>query len=357
MRDLHLRNQKIIEAIKERAARVCPESLALIGIYGSFATGDFHEQSDLDLLVLINDDRGWQLGCTFIQEDWDIGHDIYCTTWDNLQEDALYNSPHISKLMDSRIVYCADSKYSDRLTKLRNGVKERLRLPLTREDYAKAENMMKEAEHFWLLTTLAGNLAEIRAQAGNVVYYVENAIAMLNKKYFHYGTRRACEELEQMERKPEGLKEMMENIMGADCAEKLIHSLAVLIRETTRVFLKAEAETRRSRIPATADALRGTYEEMFSNWRNKMYAACDGSDRDLAFMSMGSLQAMFSEVGEETEIADYNVFEVYNPHDLAETARAFDGILDRYLLEYRKVGLPVRRYPDIDAFAADYTGS
>lgn len=65
----------------------------------------------MDLLVLINDNAGWQLGNTFIQEDLGVGHDIYCTTWESLQADSLYNNPNIAKLMDSKMVYCADDRY------------------------------------------------------------------------------------------------------------------------------------------------------------------------------------------------------------------------------------------------------
>ena len=57
MTNLEERNQKIIDAVVKKANIVCPGALALIGIYGSFMTGDFHEKSDLDLLILINDDR------------------------------------------------------------------------------------------------------------------------------------------------------------------------------------------------------------------------------------------------------------------------------------------------------------
>ena len=57
MTNLEERNQKIIDAVVKKANTVCPGALALIGIYGSFMTGDFHEKSDLDLLILINDDR------------------------------------------------------------------------------------------------------------------------------------------------------------------------------------------------------------------------------------------------------------------------------------------------------------
>ena len=105
MQDLEKRNQKIIDAVIERADKVCPGALALIGIYGSYMTGDFYEKSDLDLLIVINDDRGWQLGSTLIQDDLQVGHDIYCTTWECLQDEAKYEHPNISKLMDARIVY------------------------------------------------------------------------------------------------------------------------------------------------------------------------------------------------------------------------------------------------------------
>lgn len=81
MINLEERNQKVIEAVIKKANTACPGALALIGINGSFMTGDYYEKSDLDLLIVIHDDRGWQLGCTFIQDDLQIGHDIYCVTW------------------------------------------------------------------------------------------------------------------------------------------------------------------------------------------------------------------------------------------------------------------------------------
>ena len=122
--NLEERNQKIINAVIQKANTVCPGALALIGINGSFMTGDFYEKSDLDLLILINDDRGWQLGCVFVQDDLQVGHDIYCTTWERLQKDAGYEHPNISKLMDAKIVYCADEKYRERLEALRKTAKD-----------------------------------------------------------------------------------------------------------------------------------------------------------------------------------------------------------------------------------------
>lgn len=36
-------NQKIINAVIEKAEKVCPDSVSLIGIYGSIVTGDTYE--------------------------------------------------------------------------------------------------------------------------------------------------------------------------------------------------------------------------------------------------------------------------------------------------------------------------
>lgn len=139
MNSLEIRNRKIIDAVIRKEQAVCPGAIALIGIYGSFQTGDIHPLSDLDLLVLINDDRGWQLGKAFIQEDLGVGHDIYCTTRESLRQDAEYDHPHISKMMDAQIVYCADEKYRIELETLREQVRKKLAEPFGEEDYRKAE--------------------------------------------------------------------------------------------------------------------------------------------------------------------------------------------------------------------------
>lgn len=349
---MNIRNQKIIDAVIEKADRVCPGSLALIGIYGSFATGDYHEKSDLDLLILINDDNGWQLSCVFIQDDIGVGHDIYCTTWDDLRNDARYDHPNISKLMDSEIVYCADDKYKEELEALRKQARDILSAPFSREDHINAENMLKQAEHFYLSAMIAEDLANARAQAGYVVYYIENAVAMLNKKYFRYGTKRAYEELEQMENKPPRLCEMIEDVLSADSVERIQNHLTVLMRETVRVFGITEPPAAKK--PVTADTIGGTYEEMFSNWRNKMYIAAEKGDRHLAFMSLISLNAMISGISNETEIGSYDVLGCYDPNDLNKTALACDGLLNEYLNEYKKADLQVTRYRDIDDFVGHY---
>ena len=82
-------NQKIIDAVIAKAEKVCPDSLLLIGVYGSVATGDVYEKSDLDLLILVRDDAGRKLATLFLLEDSGIGYDIYCVDWASLERDAM----------------------------------------------------------------------------------------------------------------------------------------------------------------------------------------------------------------------------------------------------------------------------
>ena len=125
----------------------------------------------MDLLVLINDDRGYQLASCFIQDDLQVSHDIYCTGWESLQRDARYEHPNISKLMDAQIVYCADEKYKAELEKLRGQVWERLVAPFDREDYGKVEKMLLNAEHCYTRAVLAEGRSDVLHWAGGVIHY------------------------------------------------------------------------------------------------------------------------------------------------------------------------------------------
>lgn len=332
---------------------MCPGSLALIGIYGSFMTGDVHEKSDLDLLIVINNDRGWQLGCAFIQDDLQVGHDIYCTTWECLQNEAKYEHPNIFKLMDAKIVYSADVKYKERLKQLRNAAKDILSAPFSEEDYAKAENQLKEAKHYYIMTMISEHKSDVLDEAGRAIYFIENAIAMLNKQYFHYGVKRTYEELNAMQNRPEKLCGRIDDIISADSAASVQKHLTTLMKETLAVFHNVKKTFAIQKKTVIGDVLIGTYEEMYSNFRNKMYTAAETGNRHLAFMSLVSAGAMFSEIESEVNIDRYDVWKGYDPQDLRKAAKAYDYILNEYLTEYKKAGIQVKHYSDIEAFVLD----
>ncbi len=356
MIQLEERNQKIIDAVIQKANIVCPGALDMIGIYGSFQTGDIHPKSDLDLLIVIHDDSGWQLGSGFIQDDLQVGHDIYCTSWESLENDAKYEQPNISKLMDAKIVYCAEEKYQERLDALRHKVTEQLAAPFVAKDYEKAEQHLREAEHFYTNAMISDRKSEVLKGAGGVIYCVENAIAMLNKRYFKLGVKRAYEELNAMPHRPEKLCEMIESVVSATSVDAVKENLTMLIKEVAATFEQMRESVFEKKKPACEETLAGTYEELFSNWRNKMYLAAESEDKHLAFMSMVSAHEMLSEIYDEVAISSYDMLAGYDAQDLNRTAQAYDHVLEEYLEEYKKADMTVKRYADIDAFVRDYSG-
>lgn len=118
-----------------------------------------HDKSDLDLLILINDDAGWQLARGFILDDRKVGYDIYCTSWAILEEEADCRHAHLAKLMDSEIVYAADQTALPRLEKLRARAEEILR---SDQRFARIDDIIQHAKTVYADAMLAAAIAEKR---------------------------------------------------------------------------------------------------------------------------------------------------------------------------------------------------
>jgi predicted nucleotidyltransferase len=109
---LEKRNQRIIQAVIKKIENHCPGSVDLIGIGGSFFFGDIHEKSDLDLLIVINDDKARSISSCFVLDG--VGFDIYCSKWSRLEHMAEYKDPYSGKLVDLEIVYVLNKKVEER---------------------------------------------------------------------------------------------------------------------------------------------------------------------------------------------------------------------------------------------------
>ncbi len=339
------RNEKIINAIIKKADALCPDSLALIGVYGSVATGDEYEKSDLDLMVMINDEKGRVLADGFILDDVDIGYDIYCTSWDMLENDAQCDHAHLSKLFDSIIVYCKDKSALKRLDEIR---REAAELLASDRRFEKADKAYCDAKKLLAEAYLTQSVSKARSCAGAAITFIENAVMLYNGQYFRKGTKRALDELKQL-RLPFDLETRILAVIQAETVEKIRERLTevfVLTDEYLQVPKKKE-------LPS-AQNLRGTYEEMYSNWKNKMVEAADRNDVYSSFMNLLSLQYMFHEITECIAVDDFEIMDKFNAQKPEENADVFDQALNKYLAEYEKAGICPRHFENVTEFAADF---
>lgn len=337
-------NQKIIDAVVEKAEKVCPDSLALIGIYGSVATGDEYAKSDLDLLILIQDDNGWQLGSAFILDDNKVGYDIYCTNWGGLKYDAECHHAQISKLMDSKIVYVKNQDAYDELCKLR----EQTKLFLASEErFQRVNDLVDKAKLSFANTHLHEELGQVRMDAFGVIHYLMDAVMLFHGRYFKRGTKRMLEELASLP-----MNELfVDNIKGIVTSKDVceLRSLLKNLLLYSERYVKKEKEK-----SEPSEKLVGTYEEIYSNWRNKVEEASEQNNVFAAFMNMCNLQYMFGEIASEFVIGPYNIMEEYNPDCLEDNVRLFDKCLQKYEEVYKTARIEIKRFFDVDEFVVDY---
>lgn len=338
-------NQKIIDAVIRKAEQVCPGSLALIGIYGSVCTGDVHEKSDLDLMVLVNDEAGRKLSGGFILDDRQIGYDIYCTDWKMLEEEAECRHAHLSKLMDSEIVYVGEPAAVEKLSRLKRKAKEVLN---SEKRFLCVDSIVNEAKRVYADAMMSDTIAETRMSAASCIVLMLDAVMLENGRYFRRGIKRTFEELDGLYLPPRFIDNLYEAVRACqirglkDALTKLLQSVTVFVKHDKDKELPSE------------DNLSGTYEEMFSNWRNKMVEAEARSDVFSSFMNLASLQAMLDEIADDVSIGQFSIMEKYDPEDLSKNIEVFDDALDGYLQEYASVGMQPKRFADVDGFVDDY---
>ena len=342
MNDIH---QKLIDAVIRKAELLCPDSLALIGVYGSCATGDTHAKSDLDLLILINDARGLCLADTFILDDTDVGYDLYCTRWDMLEGDAECQHAHLSKLLDSSIVYVKEPEAMQRLEDLRSKARSLLasdvRIP-------RAMTSLENAKASYADSMLTDSLSRARTFAGAVIYHLLNALMLYNGRYFRKGVKRTFEEIDELGL-PFSAKALILAVIQAQTVENLRITLTELMRTVRPYFASGTQKAQ----PSPSN-LTGTYEEMYSNWRNKMWEAADRGDLFSSFMNAVSCRFMLEDIAEAIAVDLPDVIAGFDPGDLQRNARLFEDALDRYLDEYRKIGIQPKHFANADAYLSAY---
>lgn len=344
-------NKEIIGAILSKAELVCPDRIDLIGIYGSYVTGDRHEKSDLDLCIVIRNPDGWKISHAFILDD--IGYDIYCTTWSQLEELSEFKTPYIAKLLDLEIVYSADEDSLTRLKRLQDHAHAILNSDLKQEDYQRAEAQLDRVKQSYATLMLNETISDCYLALSNILYYTECTLFLLNKTHISHGVKRMPEFITQLGKLPEDFSSLYQAcIYARDIAEtketatKLLRNLSNLM---TEVKDSVHSPTR-----LTAEALKGSYEEAYSNWKSKMELAEKTNNRYLAFMSAASFQQFYEAVLQDYDVPKLDVLSCFSNDDRSAELDAFLAGMHQLRTLYNEQQATLATYADIADFKENY---
>jgi hypothetical protein len=351
IKKLEERNDRIIKAIIKKAEKVCPGAIALIGIAGSFHTGDIYEKSDLDLCIVINDDSGWKAASCFILGD--VAFDIYCTPWSKLEEMSEYKNPHIINLLELDIVYCSDDKYIQKYMGLRSKVISKLNQPYSVECSEKVQGFVNEACKEYANIMLSNSYGECRYAAARMLYYIEFAIYMCNKAFIKRGIKRIPEEISTMKYLPVDFIILYCKLIRAVDVEETREISTALMR-AVKEFVKQMKDKVTTKKEISEDDIRGTYEEIYSNWKNKMYHAANRDDAYLSLMTASSCQQFYDYMYSKYNIDRIDIMKNITSYNLALSAEKFDNAMEEYKKNYERLGLDIKYYEDLDEFEIKY---
>jgi len=348
---LFAKNQKLIDMVIERAKRDFPHDIALIGLTGSFATNDFHEKSDLDLIIVNNTDRGWQIGAGFIFDG--VGYDIYCTPWSNLEKKAELDCVGVSSLTDLQILYYASEEHLRRFNAMRQKALDKLAQGITAESISRADKHIALAKQDYADIMLSQDIGAIRYASSGVLYNIINSLVALNNTCIKRGVKRYLEELAAYKYLPENFEKLYTSLINAKTTDEIKEASGLLLSAVISLRDKVQNKYVQKPTP-TYDNLKGWYEECWCNNRNKIIAAVDANDKLRTFLVAASSQNYFDEMTERLGTKKYDLMQHFDPDNLGKVRDAFLSVMDEYLLEYKKVGRNVEMYDNFEELYKNY---
>ena len=348
------KNQKIIDMVIERAKRDFPDDIAIIGLTGSFATGDYHEKSDLDLIIINDTPRGWEIAYCFILGD--VGYDIYCTPWETrIEAESELSSPLVSHLVELKILYCAKPEFMEKFNAYRQRALDELAKPVGPACIERAKKNIDLAKREYANAAAANGTGAIRYAAGGVLYHSVNALASLNNTYIKRGVKRYFEELSEYKHLPDNFKENYFAVINAKTDGELRESALALLKSLVRLY-ETTREKFTERPKPDRENLAGTYEELWCNCRNKVIASCDLNDAHYAFHAGLGAQNFLDEMTENIGTPKFDLMRHFDADNLQAFKNNFLRAMDEYLAEYEKAGKNVERFGAFEELYARYMG-
>lgn len=346
------KNNALINMVIERAKRDFPQDIAIIGLTGSFSTGDYHEKSDLDLIIINDTDRGWGIASCFILDD--VGYDIYCTPWETrIEAEASLKSPMVSHLVELQILYCAKPEHLEKFNSYKQRALNALAKPIGEECIERAKACIDIAKQEYANTLLSENIGKVRYAAGGTLHNLIMSIINLNNTYFKRGIKRYLEQLATLQYIPDEFEQKYMAVVNAKTIPEIRNAACEMLKSVIDLYDEMYTSLVKQPVP-TYNNLCGTYEELWCNCRNKVIASTEAKDKAYAYHAALGAQGFLNEMTKYRGTKKFDLMKYFNADDLTAFKEAFLSVMDEYLEEYHDVGRMVERYDSFEQLYKNY---
>ncbi|MCL6658418.1 MULTISPECIES: nucleotidyltransferase domain-containing protein [Paenibacillus] len=346
------KNELLINMVIERVKRDFLDDIAIIGLTGSFSTDDFHEKSDLDLIIINNTEKGWEISDCFILDD--VGYDIYCTPWDSrIQEQSNLESPNVSSLTELKILYYAKPEDLEKLNVFRQKALDALAKPIGEACLNRANKWIDLAKQAYSDTMLSEDIGSVRYASAEVLYNLVNALVSMNNTCIKRGIKRYLEEIRSFRYVPDNLESLYMSIIEAHTIEDIRITSFNMLNSVTRLH-NTMCDNFIVKPAPTFDNLRGTYEELWCNYRNKILKSVATNDPSYVFLSAFGAHGYLDEMAMEKGTKKFDLMQYFDASNLPVMKEKLLEVMDDYLEEYDKVGRKVEHFTTFEQLYTHY---
>lgn len=352
MKQLLDKNERLINMIIERVKGDFLDDIAIIGLTGSFSTGDFHEKSDLDLIIINNTDKGRGISDCFILDD--VGYDIYCTPWSTrIHEQSTLESPNVSSLTELQVLYYAKPEDLEKLNEFKQKALNALANPIGEACLKRAEKWIDLAKIAYSDIMLSEDIGSVRYASADVLYNLVNALVSINNTCIKRGIKRYLEEICSFRYVPDQLESMYMSVIEARTIEEIRIASFDMLKSVTKLHSTMCDSFIVKPVP-TYDNLKGTYEELWCNYRNKILNGVLINDAPYVFLSAFGAQGYLDEMAAKIGTKKFDLMQYFDASNLTVMQEKFLEVMDEYVEEYHKVGREVQRFTTFEQLYAHF---
>ena len=329
------RNNKIINEVLKKIERTCPNSVDMVAIGGSFSSGDYTEKSDLDIVIIRNSDDAINISKCFIMDD--IGYDIYTHSWEDFIRMSSYRNPYVSKLKQLDIIYTRNQDVKDKYKKLQADLNDNMCNDLLLKN--NISNLFSKVSKNYSDLLSSNTQKESYMSLGTFIENVENIIYLMNKTYIGHGVKRIPLDILNMKDLPKNFAKNYYRLFNCADEHEISDVMSDVYKSLEKYILDHEIEIKMRSDFSKRDIdkpeilssdLTGSFEELYSNYYNKLKYAYENNDIFLSFRSLAGAQKFYDYFNDNYDINEIDIISKYSPNDLKQNFDIFVNSLKEW---------------------------